>query len=144
MKQLLKSRLRSFGWLGQKMSDWNLPRIDNRCNSPQYNAIHNRSGFQRQFSLHSTGNQKWKRNILSSNLIKFSSIDFDIEMSDHVLLFINHHPFQMCFFFTFQFVVFRFMLDNYQCTMKRLALKLPNKQLPKKLYLVLWNVLIYR
>lgn len=38
------------------MSDWSWMRVDNRCNSLQYNAVHDRFGFQQQLlALHSTG-----------------------------------------------------------------------------------------
>lgn len=41
------------------MSDWSWMRVDNRCNSLQNNAIHDRSGFRQQLlSLYSTGKHR--------------------------------------------------------------------------------------
>lgn len=136
-RQLRISKLiKSFAfiwWGGQKMSDWNWTSIDNRCNSLQNNAIHNRFGFQWQlFSLHFTGNKQCTTFLLEFHTVLSGIVSINVTLKQWPRA---HHK---IVYFVFLFTLlrinsFRFMSDNCHSNMKRLALKLPNKQLPKKL-----------
>lgn len=141
-ENLIKIKLRSFRRRGQKMSDWSWNRIDdNRCNSLQYNAIHDQFGFQQQLhSPHFTGTFHFNFSILFHSFRNSTSIlchifSADIESGvhvNHVLsnLLCSRFLIWMLLFFSFSF---RFMLVNCHCTMKRSVLKPPNKRLPKRL-----------
>lgn len=63
------------------MSDWNWTSIDNRCNSLQNNAIHNRFGFQWQlFSLHFTGNKQCTTFLLEFHTVLSGIVSINVTL----------------------------------------------------------------
>lgn len=120
------------------MSNWNSMQIGNQCNSLRNNAVHHRFGFH--LTLHSTGN----RTIYAISpptrdrtYLYMRPFLFDIETGVNDSRALDPHlAFRCSFECAAKFVCYlylcRFMLDNYHCTMKRLALRLPNKPPPRK------------
>lgn len=136
------------------MFDWHWMKSGNRCNSLQHNAIDDRFGFQRQLlTPHFTG----KLNIDFSNKLRrhcsiyffalLRSVWFDLltlntrthctwpkpkenhwtTKFNYFVIFVFFSLCQICILLST-----RYTWDNYRYIMKHLALKLQNRQRPKK------------